>query len=108
LTDAIKNKGIDKVDLPLYGVFNSSMVKKLLKDAINYHEKYIDGGVQPCPLHKNYFKIFNFSTYAKNDFEKILPNGDYRYEHKYWNDQDENIFTKTVYERFKTMEDSFI
>jgi hypothetical protein len=108
LSTAIQKEGIDSVKLPGYGVFNNTMVKNILEGFYQYHEKYVPGGISTCPVNRDYFKIYNYSSSIKNEFEKILPNGDYRYEHRIWNGQDDNIFTKTVYERFKTMEDSFI
>ena len=60
-----------------------------------------------CPLQHDDLKLFRSSSSNKFDFEKIQPDGDYRYEHKYWTDDDENIYTNTVNEMFKTAEDAF-
>lgn len=53
-------------------------------------------------------KQLNFSSNNKFDFETLMLDGDYRYEHKFWSDEGENIFQKTVFEKFKTGEDSFL
>ena len=92
---------------PLVGVFNESFIKERVKyvfDRVNaeHPEKF-----HPCPLQRDDLKLLNFSSNNKHDFERTQPDGDYRYEHKYWNDEDENIFTHTVYEQFKTGEYAF-
>lgn len=63
--------------------------------------------IHPCPLHQNDLKEFNFSGSPKFEFETFMPDGDYRYEYKYWNDEDDNIFQKQVYETYKTGEEAF-
>ena len=63
--------------------------------------------IHECPLHRDDLKAYNVLSLQKHDFEKIMPEGDYRYEHKVFADDDDNIFTKTVFERYKTGEKSF-
>jgi hypothetical protein len=89
--------------IPQIGVFNKTFIREQI---VKLSEKLAQG-IHLCPLVQDDFKEFNYSSEGKQDFEKTLPDGDYRYEHKYWNDEDENIFTKTVYERFKTGEEAF-
>jgi hypothetical protein len=76
-------------------VLQSRILPKLLDTM--YHDKF-----QPCPLKPDFFKNYNFSANNKFDFEKVLPSGDYKYVHRYWNDDDTNIFTYIVHEQFKT------
>lgn len=102
----IKNKRNFKV--PAFSFYNESFIRE---NVIKYQadfERLNPNMMQRCPLKRDFFKTYNISSSNKQAFETILPNGDYRYEHKVWSDDDENIFTKTVYETFKTEEDSFI
>ena len=109
MTAFFKNGKLDTIaNMPLVGVFNESFVREGIKSIFeNAIAKYPEK-VHPCPLRRDDLKFFNFSSNNnKFDFEKIQPDGDYRYEHKFWRDDDENIFTHTVYEKFKTGEDAF-
>jgi hypothetical protein len=101
-------QGVKTVNLPQIGIFNQSMVANLWARLVDYIQKYDSEKLKPCPLTNHDINMYNFSASIKQDFEQILPSGDYRYDHRLWNDEDENIFSKSVYERFKTMEDSFI
>jgi hypothetical protein len=107
LTKFFDLETVDPSKIPNVGVFNKSTIMTGLKMAINYHESANSKALHPCPIVKGEFKQYNVSSSLKLDFEKILPSGDYRYEHLYWNDDDDLIFKHTVYERFKTQEDSF-
>jgi hypothetical protein len=101
-------QGTETMKLPQLGIFNQSMIANIWRRAIAYLQEYDHEKLKPCPLMNHDINMNNYSASIKQDFEKILPDGDYRYEHRMWNDEDENIFSKSVYERFKTMEDSFI
>jgi hypothetical protein len=107
LTRDITEKGIDAVKFPDVGIFNTSMLENIVYRFILYLSETAPKRIAPCPLVKDWLNDYNISAYIKQDFERILPDGEYKYEHRFWNDRDENIFTKTVYERFKTMEDAF-
>lgn len=75
--------------------------------ASEHLEKNYPNKILRCPLESNFMKDYNSSSRIKNDFETILPNGDYRYERRFYNDEDDNIYSSTVYEAFNTREDSF-
>lgn len=107
LTEFLTKDKVTKTKLPKIGVYNESFVANELINLKGRFDEEGSDAFHPCPPNRNDFKQFNFSSNTKMDFEKIMPDGDYRYEHKAWNDDDENVFTKIVYERFKTGEDSF-
>jgi hypothetical protein len=92
-------------DIPQVGIFNQSFVlQEAIKSLKRAKNKYLSK-FHPCPIRADDFKVINYTSTDKNDFERTLPDGDYRYEHKYWNDDDDNVFTSTIYEQFKTGED---
>lgn len=95
-------------EVPEIALFNQTFVKTFLLKAKSDYEETNPQKLHRCPLDRDFFKFYNFSSSSKYDFEKILPNGDYKYEHKVLTDDDENIFAVSIYETFKTEEDSFI
>ena len=100
LGDDIKSK----IKLPLVGIFNDSFVRDT---AQVFYDQEDPQKRHPCPLLKDDIKRYNYSSSKKFSFEMLQPDGDYRYEHKVWSDEDANIFTATIYEKFKTGEESF-
>jgi hypothetical protein len=91
--------------IPQVGIFNQSFIKQQIDVLHENTREYFPEKFHPCPLKVDDLTVFNYSSILKNDFERTLPDGDYRYEHKYWTDDDENVFTKVVYEKYKTGED---
>jgi hypothetical protein len=104
---SVNNENIHNFTVPMFGIYNQSFIRDRIVEAKETFNRRFPGRLHQCPLQRDDFKLYNISSYIKNDFEKILPDGDYRYEHKFWNDDDENIFTVTVYEAFKTGEPAF-
>lgn len=51
---------------------------------------------EPCPVKVQSIKFYNFSSSQKQEFEKMMPNGEYKYEHRFWNDEDDNIFNDST------------
>lgn len=100
-------KGNRNLPIPLVGNFNESYVRKKMLQASEHLEKNYPNKILRCSLESNFMKDYNSSSRIKNDFETILPNGDYRYERRFYNDEDDNIYSSTVYEAFNTREDSF-
>ena len=92
LVCAFQNGNLDTIaNMPLFGVFYESFVREVIKSIFeNAIAKYPEK-VHPCPLQRDDLQFFNYSSNDKIDFEKIQPDGDYRYEHKFWSDGDENI-----------------
>lgn len=95
------------VDVPKFSIYNESFVKIILNTALERYKIVYAKKLHPCPLDRNHLKDFNTSSSYKFDFETLMPDGDYKYEHTNWNDEDDNIFQKTVYEKFRTGEESF-
>lgn len=96
-------------EVPEIAIFNQTFVKKFVYDTKSgYERNYNNQKIHRCPLERNFFQVYNFSSNLKHDFEKLLPNGDYRYEHKVLTEDDETIFAASIYETFKTQEESFI
>ena len=98
---------VEASKLPRIGLFNSTMVRTVMNMVKKFVRKSNSTALHPCPMINGDLSVFNVSSYIKHDFETIMPDGDYRYEHMYWNDEDELVYKKTVFERFKTMEESF-
>lgn len=99
---------MDKIKIPAVGVLSESSIRELIEMYMNNKNEESFHNLHPCPLQVDDMRVYNYSSNRKLDFEKLQPDGDYRYVHKFWNDDDENIFTATIYERFKTGEVSFI
>ena len=95
---------IDSIKLPGVGIFNNSIVKSQVLKAMERTDRY---KFHPCPVSEDFFYYVNVSSQIKMDFETILPDGDYKFDHRYWTDDDETVFRNIVYEKFKTMEDAF-
>jgi hypothetical protein len=92
-------------DIPQVGIFNQSFIlEESIRIFKNTQEKHFSK-FHPCPMRVDDISVINHTSTEKIDFERTLPDGDYRYEHKYWNDDDDNVFTKTIYEKYKTGED---
>lgn len=90
-------------------IFNASFIRENILKAMEAVKKAkASHKFQRCPLIHDAFIETNVSSNTKMDFERTLPNGDYRYEHKFRSDDDHNVFTKTVYETFNTGEYSFL
>ena len=96
------------VNLTLARIFNTSFVKNFVKHVLEAINAIIPEKVHPCALYRDQLKFINFPSSSKSDFEKVQPGGDYRFEHRLCNEGDENIFTNTVHEKFKTGEDAFL
>lgn len=96
---------IDRYEIPeISGLFNVSVIKKGMMAVFKrYKDNPIAAKTQPCPLHKDFLKFINYSSMKKNDFEHYLPSGDYKSQHRYWNDRDENVFECKTYETLKTV-----
>jgi hypothetical protein len=92
-------------DIPQVGIFNKSFVLQEAIKSFKRAQEINPAIFHPCPMRVDDIKVINYTSTDKNDFEHTLPDGDYRYEHKYWNDDDDNVFTKTIYEKYKTGED---
>lgn len=93
---------IDRLKIPgIPGSFNTTVIKK---QWVMLYNRFKDNAekTQPCPLHQDFLKFRNFSSLDKHEFEYFLPSGDYKYQHRFLNDQDENVFEFKVYETFKT------
>jgi hypothetical protein len=95
------------INLPLMGNLNNSVVLNIVKIGRDFYKETAPWKLQRCPLHEDFLTDLNFSANMKQEFEKFFPSGDYRCVHRFWNSKDDNIFTKFIYERFQTMEDSF-
>jgi hypothetical protein len=108
LSKEIKEVGIDSVKLPEVGNFEGTPVKDFVMSIIRIMEENYPKKFQPCPLKPDFFTNYNISAYVKYDFEKNLPSGDYKYVHRYWNDDDKNILTYTVHEKFTTNAKAFL
>jgi hypothetical protein len=108
LSKAIREVGIDSVKLPEIGTFQGKTVKDFAISIIRIIETNYSKKFQPCPLKPDFFKNYNISAYVKYDFEKNLPSGDYKYVHRYWDDDDNNIFTYIVHEKFTTNAKAFL
>ena len=106
-TDIFKNHGKIK-EVPSVGIYNETFVRSRLVEFFTTLKRSYPDKLHPCPVHRDDLKFFNFSSTQKIEFEKILPDGDYRYERKFFNNDDDNIFSFTVYEKFVTREPSFI
>ena len=104
ISDFLHPDKIDSVKLPGIGVFNNSMVKGQVLKAMETFDK---DQLHPCPLSKDFFYRTNQSSLQKMEFETILPDGDYKFDHSYWTDDDAQVYRFVVYEKFKTMEDAF-
>lgn len=96
------------MSVPLIGIFNASFVRDWLTLLYDKYDKYWPDKLHFCPMLPNDMNVYNLSSSVKEPFETLLPDGEYRYEHRYWNDDDDNIFTKFIYEQFNTKEASFI
>lgn len=77
-------------------------VAQFLTKTISFLKEKLSNRLRPCPIKQSLMSGYNVSAYLKLDFEKLFPSGDYRYDHHLWNDEDSNIFTRIVFERFRT------
>jgi hypothetical protein len=96
-----------KTELPGWGIFNQTFVREVILGVKKTALEVAPEKLKPCPDIDNFFKFQNMSTSRHNDFERSFPDGDYRADLRAFNDEDDNIFTYTTYERFKTGEDPF-
>ena len=83
-------------------IYNETVVQNTM---IMLAEKYKDSlneRLHPCPLDTDSFKEYNISSSLKQPFEYYFPSGEYRYTHRFWNDEDDEIYTRIIYERFLT------
>lgn len=96
---------MDKV--PMVSIFNQTSSLQWGLRMRNFWINAFPDKFHSCPLYGDDFKFMNFSSNNKHDLEKMMPDGDYRYEHKIWNDDDDLIFQAGIYERFKTGEAAF-
>lgn len=103
----MKIKDNSNFKAPAIGIYNDSFIRGNIYKFQADFESINPDKLHRCPLKRNLLKEFNISSSNKLEFETVLPNGDYKYQHKIWNDGEDNIFTKTVYETYKTDEDSF-
>jgi hypothetical protein len=93
-------KGLNSsVEFP---VINGFSVQDMLFYLKSYYEENFPKKLKPCPITNDFVTDLNVSAYIKHDFEKSLPSGNYKYVHRIFNDEDANIFTKIVFESFKT------
>lgn len=81
---------------------NESVTRNELLKQIDFKRNYQSDSISPCPFQSFHLNHKDFSSNNKKDFEKLLPHGDYKYDHKVWSDDDGNILTISVYERFNT------
>ena len=107
LTEIVKNNGKVK-RVPSVGVYNESFIRERVVDILAGIKKYYPDKFHACPMHRDDLKIYDFPSSYKHAFEEILPDGDYRYERKLFNDDDDNVLTYTIYQKFSTREPSFI
>lgn len=94
-------------NLPGIAIFNKSLVHDIILEVIKILKKLAPEKLHPCPLTGDFFHFLNYQSDWKQEHEKIMPDGDYRFDHKFWNDEDEKVFEFNVYETFKTREKSF-
>lgn len=97
----------NSVEIPAYSIYNQTYVRDRILELKEDIEKHSPQKLHSCPFFGDDLKEYNFSSSRKGDFEKYFPDGDYRYVHRFWNKEDANIFTSTIYEKFKTGEDEF-
>lgn len=98
---------LDDADVPKIALYNISFMKRLILETRNSVVNRFPDKLHSCPLHRDDAKVFNVSSHYKNFWETSFPDGDYRYEHKVWTDDDDAVFNVTICERFKTGEDPF-
>jgi len=79
----------------------TNMIENLIQMKKRFDD-HMPEKLHPCPLLRDDLKDINVSSSIKQDFEKMLPHGEYRYDHKFWNEEDDLIFFKSIYERFNT------
>lgn len=91
--------------MPKVGYYNETFIRMHVISLAERIRKFNPEKLHLCPMRLDDLKYYNQSSLNKSEHEFYLPDGDYRYEHKYSNDEDDNVFTKTIYEKFNTGED---
>jgi hypothetical protein len=77
--------------------FNMQYLNGLAKIGIRNYNKSSVG----CPIKGKDFQFFNYS--GKMPHEKNYPRGDYKYEHRLYTDDDEELYKMTVYEHYESL-----
>lgn len=99
LTKLLTFDDFELINIPIIGNYNMS--NQMFFENTKNHIKNINFTLMhPCPLFGDDFVILNYSSSTKHVVEKTFPRGDYRYEHIMWNDDDNLVFKKTIFEKF--------
>lgn len=97
----------DDVEVPAVSIFNNTYVRSMANGFLKAFKNSSNYEMSPCPFLKNDLRWINESSSSQSNVIAKLPNGDYRKHFSFFNDDDKNVFTRILYERYLTHEDSW-